>query len=254
MRYISVNIAGLEISGGTGKIVLSPTGIDGWDDGVDMRRTVVDRPNGNGSYDAQGFLDARVVSISGRVLADSESELENIGRRITGLLANGKLGRLQVSTVLGGQWADCRLAARTRFTPDFGRRNATFQIQLWCADPRKFGESHEFRGSTGVAIPVYHRGNFDASPSMYVNGDMPGGYRLTCNGQTVTVTVPAVQGAWHSINFRLRRLRINGTVRLASFSDNQFWTIPPGQASSVVITPLAGGSGVTTINVTDTYI
>lgn len=254
MRYISVNVAGLEISGGTGKIVLSPAGIDGWDDGVDMRRTVVDRPNSGGSYDAPGYPDARVISISGRVLANSVEELENIGRRITGLLANGKPGRVQVSTALGVQWADCRLAARTRFTPDFSRRNATFQLQLWCADPRKFGDAAQFQGATGAVISAHHRGNYDASPVISVSGNMPGGYRLTCNGQTVTVSVPAVQGATHSINFRLRRLRVNGTAHFAAFTENQFWTLPPGEASNVLITPVAGGSGVATINVIDTYI
>lgn len=255
MRYTSVNVAGLHISGGTGKIVLAPPGLDGWDDGVDIRRTASDRTNAHGSHDAPGYLDSRVISIPGRVLADSAAECENIGMRITGLLAGGQAGRIAVAGETGTQWANGRLSARTRFTPDFSRRNATFQIQLWSPDPRKFGEEHTFVMNSGTAYPVFHRGNFPATPKYAITGSMPGGYTLHVMGTYFTVGHPLVTGKPHTIDFRDGRLYVGGSPVVGGVSAaGNLTQVNPGVAITAGIEPTTTGTAVATMKLLDTFI
>lgn len=261
MRYISVNVAGLHISGGPGKIVLAPQGLDGWDDGVDVRRTIVDRPNGHGSYDAPGYLDSRVISITGRVLADSREECEALGGRITGLLAGGQSGRIQVTAEGGTQWAACRLSARTRFTPDFSRRNAVFQLQLWCADPRKFGQVHVEELTGGQSRSLYHYGNAEAAPLVEIRGPITGGYQINSNdGRVFRVNSGIASGSRHTIDMNDGLLRVNGRVAAGLVGQADVWKIPPGLLPSggtlnMALKPDEASETPTgNVYITDTYI
>lgn len=253
MRYISVNVAGLHISGGTGKIVLAPQGLDGWDDGVDMRRNNLDRAHAHGSYAMPGYLDSRVVSITGRVLADSPAECERIGQRLTGLMADGQMARMQVTTETGTQWADCFLSARTRFTPDYSRRNAAFQIQLWCPDPWKFGDANVYTINPGQTVPLFHYGNAAASPIFEVTGDMPSGYTLRGPDSKTFVAPTSVASARkHLLDMSEGLLKVNGYYWTGQTANADLWTIPPGQQVNTGLTTT--GTGTAKVTVYDTFI
>lgn len=226
--------------------------MDGWFQSPGVKGPAVERQNADGEYDLPSNRTARFITLSGRVLCQDPAQTRRAANRLTGLLQAG-VETMQVTDAGGTTWAKVKLNGPTE-PVKVNDRMLRFQFDLKAPDPRRYGEQNAFRGGTGEAITTFHRGNYGAHPLIYINGSMPGGYRLTCNGQTVTVPVPAVQDVWHRIDFRLRRLRVGGSVVLAAFTDNQFWTNPPGAAFPVVITPLGGGSGVATINVTDTYI
>jgi len=251
---LKVTIAGLDFWGqGNHDFVISPDGFDGWDDGVDMRLENTARPYAHGSFNLPTFQDARTVSISGNVFADSPRELAQLRNRLTGLLAGGGIGRVQVERDGDVQWADCRLASKTMFTERGGQNAASFQIQLWCPDPRKFGNSRDFVGSAPADITLFHRGNYDARPSVVLRGSAPSGYDLWGpDGARYTVTRPLVSGKPHRVEFDDGLLRVDGVV-MSNAGQSDVWAVPAGQASVFGVST-ASGSVEATITVIDTFI
>src|SRR5690554_4546514 len=160
--------------------VLEPGGFKGWDDGVDVRRDMTDRPGAHGSFDVPGFLDSRVVALSGFCFADSEERLSWFRSQLTGLGANGDSFRVVVDHHGSTLWADARLASKPLFEADGGHASARFEIQFWFADPRKFGESRTF--GPAASITAHHYGNFPSAPVLTITGASASGYTITGPG------------------------------------------------------------------------
>lgn len=256
---LKVTIAGLEFYGrgfrGTSipEFVIGPKGFKGWTDGVDMRLEDNAIPNQHGSYDRQVFRSARVVSLSGYALADSNARLQELEERVTGLLAGGALDRIEV--VKNGQtrWADCRLASKTKFE-EIGEDTAEIQVQVWCPDPRKFGELWTYTASVGSnALNVRHYGNAEATPRFVVAGNMPGGYRLTIMGVNFSVTWPLVAGQPHTIDYADGQLWVGGLQIHGGLGVTNTPTIPGGFTTSLGIAPLTTGTATATLSLFDTY-
>lgn len=254
MRELRVNVAGLDFFGDAGPFLIGPDGFEGWDEGVDMRLEKTGRPQAHGSYGLPGFQESRVVSVSGNVLADSPAQLSYLKERLLGILAGGQSGRIQVARPWGTQWADCQLGAKTRFAERGGKNSGTFQIQLWCADPRKFGEVQSFTLPANTPTVVFHRGNYEATPYITVSGSMPGGYTLTVAGWNYAVSRPLVSGTPHVIDYNDGRLRINGSVVQNSIGNTNLATIPPGASITCALYATSGGTGTAVMSLPDTYI
>jgi len=252
---LRVTIAGLSFLGqGSDGFIISPDGFAGWDDGVDMRIENTARPGAHGSFNLPVFQDARTVAISGSVFADSPRQLAQLRNRFAGLMAGGLTGRIQVERYGAVQWADGRLASKPMFTERGGQNCASFQIQLWCPDPRKYGESKTVAVATGSPVSVFHRGNYNATPSFIVRGDMPGGWTLTVNGWNYTVTKPLVTGAPHRVDYNNGRLYVNGVLNQGNLGNTNTTPIPPGQSVGVGLYPVTTGSGSADMTIVDTYI
>jgi len=252
---LRVTIAGLDFYGhGSDGFIISPDGFSGWDDGVDMRLENTARPYANGSFNLPVFQDARTVSVSGNVFADSPRKLAQLRNLLTGLMAGGLTGRIQVERFGDVQWADGRLAAKTMFTERGGQNCASFQVQVWCPDPRKFGDTKTVAVATGAPVSVFHRGNYNATPSFVVKGSMPGGYTITVNGWNYAVTLPLVSGKPHTVDYNNGRLYVNGVLAQNSLGNTNTTPIPPGISVGVGLYPMTTGSGSADMTITDTYI
>jgi hypothetical protein len=254
MQELTVNVEGLVFSGMRGPFAIGPDGFDGWDDGVEVRVNDSARPQAHFSYDLPVFAGSRIVNITGYALAQSVAELDQLSDRLTGLLAYGQSGRISVTKNGRTLWADCRLAAQTKFTERHGQPTGDYQVQLWCADGRKFGESTDFVVSNGSPGSVYHRGNFPATPKIVVRGDFPGGYTVTVDGWNYAVSKAAVTGHPHRIEYSNGRLYVDGALTQNSVGNTNVTNIPPGKAVGFGLYPTAGGSGTATMTLLDTYI
>lgn len=228
MRELHVNVAGLDFFGDSGPFLIGPDGFEGWDEGVDMRLDKTGRPRAHGSFDLPGFQESRVVSLSGNVLAGSPAQLSYLKERLLGILAGGQSGRIQVARPWGTQWANCRLGAKTRFTERGGKDSATFQIQLWCADPRKFGDLKTFPIAAGTPATVFHRGNYDASPVVQINGPVAGGFTITHPGGLYTAVGDLAAGSTIRVDFNTGRLRLNGNDRSDLVTQADLYKVPSG--------------------------
>lgn len=252
---LRVNAGGVEILGRPNDLhprveglFFGPDGFNGWDDGADVRRESVERPGADGEFDLPVFLGSRVFSLEGHALAWSEPELAHLRSRVTGLGAAG--GRLRFSVEHQGQvlWADARLGTRPTFK-DAGIRSgmlqAKFFAQFVAADPRKYGEVHDFPGGTAAV----NRGNFPARPQLLI-GAGSGGYTVTGpDGRKVIVgTAPS---AAHEIDFTNGGLYLGGVRQTGAITTYQPWTVGPGLPGTVAT---ISGSRSLVQRVTDTFI
>lgn len=254
MRELTVNVEGLIFSGMRGPFAIGPDGFDGWDDGVDMRVEDRPRPQMNFSYDLPVFAGSRIVNLSGYVLAQSAEELDNLSFRLTGLLAGGQKGRVAVTKNGRTLWADCRLAAQTKFSERHGQPTGDFQLQLWCADGRRYGESKDFVVSNGAPGTVYHRGNFPATPKIIVRGEIASGYTVTVDGWNFAVSKALQTGKPHRLEYSTGKLYVDGNLTQNSVGNTNLATIPPGKSVGFGLYPTSGGSGTATMTLLDTYI
>ena len=200
-------------------------GFEGWDDSPDVRREAIERPGEQGEFDLPVFNGARVFSIDGHALAWSERELAQLRSQVTGLGADGS--RMQVTVDHQGQtlWANARRGARAQFRDAGVRRGlhrAKFLLQFIAADPRKYGEVHNFVSGEAAV----HRGNFPATPRLLV-GAGSGTYTITGPGGRV-VNVTAAPAAAHEIDFATGGLFLNGSRQINAIAIYQPWSIPPG--------------------------
>lgn len=257
MSVLRVRVGGVEFHGGYSNTVregffISPSGFLGWDDGTDMRRTVVPRPQAAGAFDVPGYLEPRIVSISGSCIAESASQLGWFRSKLTGLLAGGDSGQLTVEHAGLTMFANARLASKSKFeTLAADPRTGDFQIQFWCADPRKYGELRVFGPDTSVT--AFHYGNFPALPVLTVSGSMGSGYTVHGpDGKLYTVTTALASGHPHTIDMRDGFLRVDGAVVVGGVTQADLWTVPPGTTVDMSLT--GSGSGTIAASVADTYI
>jgi len=254
---LRVTIAGLDFYGqGSDGFIISPDGFAGWDDGVDMRLDQLPRPQAHGMFDLPGYQGSRTVAISGSAIADSGRQLHWLRGRLTGLLAGGDTGRIQVERDGDVQWADCRLAAKTMFTEIGGNDIASFQIQVWCPNPLKYGSTNTYSISSGSSYTtLFHRGNTVGYPTVTVSGSFPGGYVLQSSGGAEYRVTTALGAIPHTIDMSTGLLVRNGSVVSGGVTRADLWRIQGGSlATDMRLQPITTGSGTAAVTLLDTYI
>jgi len=247
---LTVHIEGVTFEGWARDLdaayVIGPDGWSGWDDGVDVRRDETARPGAHGSFDTPGYLSARVITISGSIIARSPTQLAAMSDRLTGLIADGDKARISVQNDFGTTYADVRLASKTQVRVNGATgTDAEFQVNLWAPDMRKYGEVNSFAGSS---VDVFHRGNFPAVPTITVVGPRSAPYSVSSQGRTVTVTQALTSGQTHEIDMSTGWVLRNGVLQLSVTSAADVFTIPPGVPATVT------GPASMTVSVSDTYV
>jgi hypothetical protein len=251
---LHVNVGGLDFFGHKGPFGLKPGGFTGWDDGVATRTKSILKENDGGAYELPVYREQRFITLAGNVIGGSPEELGYLRTRLLGALSTGKPGRITVSRPWETRWATCYLDGQPRFTERGGLRSGTFELNLRCPDPRKFGGLRRFEVEPGLSVKVSHYGNYGATPKFTVTGSMPGGYKLTVGGRSFVVTQPLVNGVPHTIDYQDARLRVGGVVVFGGVSISNVWRVEPGVEELVTLEPLTVGSGTAVLELLDTYI
>lgn len=254
---LMIDVAGLRMFGrpGRGPYVVVKDGMEGWEEGVDMRSENTPVSGGHGSYSVPRYQESRTVTIRGVILADSARELTNYSTRLRGLLAHGRPGRVQVQSGGLTLWADGQLASKTKITKRRGTHYADFTLNLWFPDPRQFGDMNTFTLNSGTATGVFHRGNYWATPKYTIRGSMPGGYTLHLAGTYYTVGRALVSTAPHTIDFRNGRLYVGGVLTSGGIAAAANLTlVGPGGVPTAGIEPTTTGTAVATMELLDTYV
>lgn len=227
--------------------------IDGWDDGVDMRRTQTDRLAAHGAFAAPGYWSPRTITISGVCIADSPAALTNAARRFRGILASGDESTLTVTDALGALTARvARASAPTFKIHGHDAVVADFSITLWASDPCQYGAEHTY---SGKSVTPWHRGNAPAVPNVTVKGSYPSGYILGYGAREFIVSRALVSSRPHSIDMRTGWLSESGSVIAGAVTRAEVFTIAPGDSNTLLtLEPRTSGSGTVTVAVRDTYI
>lgn len=231
---------------------VDPDGFEGIDDGVDMRRDSVERPQAHGDFELPGFLASRVSSLSGWCRADSHAELLHFRSILTGILGHGGTGKLVARWGGDPRWG---MAGRAGPAPKFKVRAKTpriadWQLQLWFPDPRLYGETRVF----AAGELAHHYGNFPAAPVFTVSGSMPSGYTINGPaGKKYIVTRAVTSGAPHTIDMATGLLSVGGAVVFGAVSRADTWGVPGGAQVAHTLVPVSG-SGSVSVAVRDTFI
>lgn len=225
-------------------------GWQGWNDGVAIRRDETARPLAHGDFDAQGYLDARLVTISGKCRAPSPQKLLYYQHQLTGLFRGDDSQKITVQQDGLELWAPARMTGQVTFVPMSDGVTAQFQIHFWCPSPLKFGETRKFASN----IVGFHYGNFLAYPVHTITGNMPTGYQITGpGGGAIIIGAPVVTGHPHTWDANTGLLTIDGAVIYGNTIRADTWFYSPGAQFAQILTP-ATGSGTLSTAVTDTFI
>lgn len=220
-------------------LFIGPDGFQGWDGLPAGRREALARAVQHGEYDVPVYLPSRVITVDGWIIAPDEYELGRETMRFTGIGATGE--RMRVSVKHQGMilWAWCRriLAEAEDTGVRVGKHlRSRFQLQLVCADPRKYGETLSLPGArqdppsssaTDTSILVVHQGNFPAFPLVEIPS-APAAYTISAGGSTFTVT-GATPGLTHQVDLRSGRVFRAG-VEMPGVGKGALWTVPPDRA------------------------
>jgi len=225
---------------------------DGWDDSPESKGESISIPNGDGEYDLPVYNDARMVTVSGRILTSSHVQLHEAGMYLTGAMK----GRFQVAGHGPTLWADAKRDGKIKFTP-ITDTLATWQVPMKMVDPVKYGDAKQFTVLSGSSYTtLYHRGNYMSLPVLTIKGDMPGGYEIRSSaGAIYRVTKPLLSGTPQVIDMRDGMLQNAGLYGGSGVTRADIWRIPPGStATTIRIMPITTGTATMTVDVTDSYI
>lgn len=223
-------------------------GFTGWESSTDMRLQETARPLAAGSFDEDGFLGSRVVSVSGFAQADSPERLGGMRSVVMGLGARGNRVRVTVDMHGKSLWAPARVYGKSSFTDQGDSLTARFQIQFWFPDPQKFGEVHDF--PAGTSVTVENRGNYDAIPAVTVTGT--GAYTISDGTHLFTVSNPIAPGQTDTIDFAKGWVYRNGVLLFGAVSRAETITVPPGLPKTTLT--ISGGPVMSSVAVTDTSV
>ena len=226
------------------------TGLEGWWDSPDPKGETVERPNADGDYDLPVYNQARLITVGGNLHADSHTKLHEAMNFFTGPMR----GRFAVTGHGSTQWADAVRNSGVKFTPVTDTL-AQWQVRLKCPDPRKYGLTRTFPLVKGDYVDLFHRGNYNASATVSITGNAPGGYTLRePGGVYYEVTGPLNPGQTHTIDFRTGIFRINGYIIAGQTGVSDIWFIEPGPVKPMKITAASTDTVNATATVVDTFI
>lgn len=215
-----------------------------WWGSPDTKGETVDRANADGEYDLPVYNAARILTFDGLLHAKSHMDMHEAGDFLTGPMR----GRLQVAGHGNTKWADAVRSSSTLFEP-ITDTLARWQVHLRFPDPRKFGDLHTFPVSAGAPATVFHRGNYNASPVVQINGPVTGGFTITHPGGLYTAVGDLAAGSTIRIDFNTGRLRLNGNDRSDLVTRADLYKVPPGNTAAFSV-----NRGVGFVELIDTYI
>jgi hypothetical protein len=232
---------------------INSDGFEGWEDTPDVRFEEVQRPDSDGDFDSEPRYAARLLIVTGKCQTrGGDRKLGLYGQQLRSLLRGKKRAHVDYQGVKS--FADGRLASAVKFRTSDPGREARFQFTLRFANPRRYGALTPLDVTgPGVVQPIYHRGNFDAAPTLIVRGSMPG-YRIEGPGFTYVVDRPVTAATPHVIDNATGLLSINGVVQFGAITSGTGWLIAPGSRPVTHKLVPVSGTGTLETRIRDTYI
>jgi hypothetical protein len=225
---------------------------DGWDDSPETKGETESIPNGDGEYDLPIYNEARIITVTGRILTSSHEQLHQAGLYLTGAMK----GRFQVSGHGPTLWVDMKRQGSVKFKP-VTNTLAQWQVVGRAVDPVKYGDTNTFAVPNGTSyVNLFHWGNTSSQPFLTITGNMPGGYEIqSAAGARYRVTRALLAGETHTIDMRDGMLQINGSYAPGIGARADIWRIPSGStATTIRIQAITTGTATMTAAVTDSFI
>lgn len=258
---------------------LDPTAIQGWTDGVDIRRDTSVRPTSWGDFSESGRMSSRLITISGTAVAKDFYELHQMRDAFMAICSDG--GYVEMSLQNG---SNTRYATVTRG----GKPNwiqlldmaAAWKIDLYAPDPRIYGPVEQSPvkmvqssagglkypikyalnynipvGEVSYTQPATNNGNVEAWPVMVITGNYPLGFSLSDqNGGLVTYTGQVTMSNPVTVDMAKGSVTQAGVDKSVLLTDRKWWSIQPGGIVQPLFLPKQAGPGWCDILFRDTWI
>lgn len=274
----SVHLRG-DRPGDTGLFV-SGDGIDGWDSAPQAKVDMSERQSADGAHsidEKEVLYSARTVVVSFHAHGRDRSDVRALLRSVSA--ACHRLVRLRVADAEEDTYATGYV--RPVIEPEWRDRWATGEIEVVCADPRRYsvdahtatltpaahGTGGLFFGDgrnglhldlsfgEGAAAANYaslrNDGTSTAYPTVTVYGAFPDGLTLLCGDSVLTYSQP-VTTAPLVIDCLSCTATVGGADASRALTSRGFPSVPPG--SSVGMSLQGGGTGFASVVWHDTYI
>ena len=198
--------------------LISPGGFKGWEGSAATKRDAAERVGRHGAFSAPAFKSARLVSVAGTALADSEAELEHMGEVLAGVGQSEQT--ITVTTEQGTRWGVGSVEGEIKFDRVGGHLEAAFAFSLYMPDSFKYGETRDLPASSGDSVTfgstvqMHHRGTVAALPKFTVTAttSMTSGYQIKGKGRTFEVPGPLNVGSTDKVDYETGTVRRDGAI------------------------------------------
>ncbi|MET4095108.1 hypothetical protein [Arthrobacter sp. UYCu712] len=220
--------------------------LEGWWGSPEPKEDDEERDGQDGDHDLDVYYKARYVTLTGRVIAKNHEALHKAMARFSGLLR--QRSTLQIEGHGPTLWLPVKRSSALDIVPTTDTF-AHWQVRVKAVDPRKLGERRRPALAPGTPAQVFHRGNYDASPVVQLNGPLTGGFTINHPGGQYSALAELGVGSWLRVDFNTGRLQLNGNDRSDLITKSEVCSVPPGPAVQFTIT---NGSGY--VEIFDSHI
>lgn len=257
---------------------LDPTAIQGWTDGVDVRRDTSVRPTSWGDFSETGRLSSRLITISGTAIAQDHFELQRMRDAFMKICVDGDYSEMSLETGTSVRYATVTLGGKPNWVQIIDKA-AAWKIDLYAPDPRIYGAEERLPmkatdDTTGgldyqLSYPLdfnnasdplaygaaTNNGNVECWPKIIVTGDYPQGFSVSNNrGGLVTYTGQVTLSSPVTIDMGKGSVTQGGVDKSILLSRRDWWSILPGETVEPAFIPVQVGVGWCDILFRDTWI
>lgn len=251
--------------------------VPGWYDGVSSDVETLDRITA-GVMVASSRLAARVFSVVGYSIRDTDTEAAEVARHLAALFSDGGAADGQIEAVHDGRTLTC-FAQRTgapTVTLVRPRKRVEWTIPFVAADPHLYGAARtmqlrpvdtgagfvwpgfadgfaDWGVSGGDEAQLTNAGNAAALPTVTVTVDDGSGFRLSSGARSVE-WVGACSRSVPVVVDMAGRVLVGGVDRSAQLVRREWLSVPPRGVVSMSLSTLSGGGGSAIATVRDTWI
>lgn len=258
---------------------LDDVAIDGWYDGVSVRRTEQPRTTSHGDFKTTATLSSRVITLTGTAVGSSRRNLQNLRDDLMAELNDGGYKTLEVWTrTTGYRYIEVGLEGK----PNWVRKTdtfATFKIEFFAPDPHIYGPPLTwtmpglgFNGgmSFPITYPLYYGvddpfelfniendGNAKAWPVIKVFGEMPDGFKITDGqGNWVVFEGPVGHNSPVTLDFAKGTAKQNNRIKTSYLSRRDWFACLPGEGRQPQprLSYIGQGLGWMEVTIRDTWI
>jgi hypothetical protein len=261
---------------GTRQFIFDENALQGFLDGVNVKRDETVRPNQWGDFQEPSLFASRQLTLSGTAVASSPAELLSMRDEFTGLLNTGGYSEISIQNSVGTRYLTVGLGD----SPSFVQKTDNFAIwklELYAPDPRLYGSVMNLQitdstvtggidypmdyplnygGDTKVqAMAMYNAGNTDSWPVFTVVGNFYMGFHITNNAGSI-VTYEGIVSMTAPVEIDMGRgtAMQSGVDKSAMLTRRDWFSIPPGGSIQPMFYPIEDSVGWCDIMYRDTWI
>lgn len=258
------------------QFVLDEKALEGFLDGVSVKRSDTVRPNQWGDFSEPSLLNSRHMSLTGTAIANTTAQLMQMRDEFTGLFRGGAYREIAIQNSVDTRYTTIAIEGQPSFIQKLDTV-AIWKLDIYAPDPRLYGLHRNvqitdstitggidypldypmnYGGETKIqAIAIENNGNTEAWPIFTVTGNFMEGFSITDdNGKFLTYEGVVTMQSPVTIDSAAGTATQNGTDITSSLSRRDWFSIPPKGSIRPLFLPTLDGVGWCDIMYRDTWI